>query len=102
MEKQVEVGKFRGWLKERRYFAKRRHARSRALPGIIAAGREAWPRSKNYQDKSCPESLFSSPWRILTGLAGGEDDGYFASDAGDRGSNPATGSMPVWFKWKDT
>jgi hypothetical protein len=27
-------------------------------------------------------------------LAGGEDHGYFASDAGDAGSNPAAGIVP--------
>jgi len=33
---------------------------------------------------------------VKTSLAGGEDYGYFASGAGDAGSNPATGIIPVW------
>jgi len=36
------------------------------------------------------------------GLAGGEDYGYFASNAGDAGSNPAAGIVPAWSKRKDT
>jgi len=35
-------------------------------------------------------------------LAGGEDYGYFASNAGDAGSNPAAGILPAWSKRKDT
>ena len=39
--------------------------------------------------------------KINQTLAGGEDYGYFASNAGDAGSNPAAGIVPAWSKRKD-
>jgi hypothetical protein len=52
-----------------------------------------------------PSRLFSAVPRRgfeIAVLADGEDYGYFASAAGDAGSNPATGLRTVWSKRKDT
>jgi hypothetical protein len=75
-----------------------------------AGGSELLGQRRSLEPKStrryrAPSRLFSSVPRRgfeIAVLAGGEDYGYFASDAGDAGSNPAMGLMPVWSKRKDT
>ncbi len=75
--------------------------RSAATPGSA----RIWGRRPESQgcrrDRPRVESLLAgSPARfgrptVVTGSAGGEDEGYFALGAGDAGSNPAAGIVPA-------
>jgi hypothetical protein len=60
------------------------------------------PKVRVAAETGLESNLFSQvPRRVLkrsfvhSSSAGGEDEGYFACDAGDAGSNPATGIVPV-------
>jgi hypothetical protein len=60
------------------------------------------PKLRVAAETGLESNLFSQvPRRVLkrsvvhSSSAGGEDEGYFACHAGDAGSNPATGIVPV-------
>jgi hypothetical protein len=90
-------------VKEERYFAQITTRRAAALPGDQSSrdgGRS--PEVKATWRNRAPSRLSSSvPRRAfeLSDLAGGEDYGYFASGAGDAGSNPAAGVCARVAKW---
>jgi hypothetical protein len=75
-----------------------RRAGRRPCRGSEFQGRERSPEAQGTWKNRAPSRLSSLvPRRVLEslGLAGGEDYGYFASGAGDAGSNPAVGIMSV-------
>lgn len=82
-------------VKEKGYFAPANDVQGSGPAGgseLLGQRRSLEPKStRGYR---APSRLFSSvPRRVvaITDLAGGEDYGYFASNAGDAGSNPAAG-----------
>ena len=71
-----------------------RRAGRRPCRGSEFQGRGRSPETQGTWKNRAPSRLFSLvPRRVLEtlDLAGGEDYGYFASNVGDAGSNPAAG-----------
>ena len=81
-------------VKEKRYFAPNDVQGSGPAGGSELLGQRRSLELKSTRRYRAPSRLFSPVPRRgfeITNVAGGEDYGYFASNAGDAGSNPAAG-----------
>ena len=86
-------------VKEERYFALTNDAQVGDPAGDQSSGDGGVVPMHKVPGKIVPRvdfpRWFPGEFFVITTLAGGEDDGYFALGAGDAGSNPAAGIVPA-------
>lgn len=87
-------------VKEKRYFAAKSDVQDSGLPEDQSFWDKGVVSNHKVPEDIVPRVGSSRPFpgdiSKIVSLAGGEDYGYFAYDAGDAGSSPATDSVSVW------